>query len=114
MLNTTHFLLCLTAHLAKSKKPVVYIAGKVTGLPTEEVKAKFETAKATLEAHNFHVINPCEFIKPNENWHTAMRMASTMLNMVNHIYLLPDWQDSEGARFEFAQAVKFGISCINE
>lgn len=114
MHNNKHFLINLATYLAKNNQPVVYVAGKVTGLPTEEVKAKFDKAKAYLEAQNFKVLNPCDFIMPEESWHTAMRMASTMLNMADHIYLLKDWKDSEGATWEFHQAVKFQINCIHE
>ena len=110
----TQFLIKLNTHLAQSRKPVIYIAGKVTGLPVDVFRANFNKAKEKLTANGFHVLNPCEFIGPDENWHDAMRMASTMLNMADHIYMLPDWQDSPGAVWEFNQAVKFGISCINE
>jgi hypothetical protein len=108
------FLINLATYLTKNTLPVIYVAGKITGLPYKEVQDKFKAAQIKLEAQGFKVLNPCEFMAIDENWHTAMRKASTMLNMSDHIYLLPDWKDSEGARFEFAQAVKFDISCINE
>ncbi|MGZ3753608.1 MAG: DUF4406 domain-containing protein [Mucilaginibacter sp.] len=108
------FLVNLSTQLAKNHKPVIYIAGKVTGLDPVLVKAKFDKAKVFLEGQGFKVLNPVDFISPTENWHTAMRMASTMLNMADHIYMLSDWNDSEGAKWEFAQAVKFNISCILE
>ena len=108
------FLIKVATYLATNTKPVIYVAGKITGLPYNEVQIKFKTAQNMLEREGFKVLNPCEFMPIDENWHTAMRKASSLLNMADHIYLLPDWRESEGARFEFAQAVKFGISCINE
>jgi hypothetical protein len=93
---------------------VIYVAGKVTGLPTEEVLRKFDNAKNKLEANGYKVLNPCDFISPSESWETAMRLASTLLNMSDSIYMLPDWKDSEGAKWEFTQAVKFGLSVIHE
>lgn len=110
----TSFLINIATQLATNRKPVIYIAGKITGLPYNEVQQKFQAAKEKLEAQGFMVLNPCDFMPIDENWHTAMRKASTLLNMADHIYLLPDWRESEGARFEFGQAVKFNISCINE
>jgi hypothetical protein len=110
------FLINVSTYLANhhKSKPIIYIAGKVTGLPADEVNAKFKAAQVKLEAQGFCVLNPTQFIGNAENWQIAMRMASTLLNMADHIYLLPDFSDSEGARIEFAQATKFGISCINE
>ena len=113
-ISKTQFLVHLITHLNKSKSQVVYIAGKGTGLPVHEYEAKFETAKRKLEAQGFHVLNPCDFIGPDEAWPDAMRKACTMLNMADHIYLLPDWTDSEGAIYERAQALKFGLNAMYE
>lgn len=110
--NKIGFLMVLANKLSQSKRPVVYIAGKVTGLPVGEYKAKFNEARAMLEKQGYHVINPCDFIGSEESWATAMRMASSLLNMAEHIYLLDDWQDSEGAKWEFNQAVKFDINVL--
>lgn len=112
--NKTQFLINLTTHLAKSKKPVVYIAGKVTGLDPVDYEAKFNLAKAKLEQNDFHVINPCDFIGPEVNWKTAMRMAFILLCSADHIYLLADWEDSRGAKMEFELSIELGITCINE
>ncbi|UOE48011.1 DUF4406 domain-containing protein [Mucilaginibacter sp. SMC90] len=114
LLTKTSFLIQLTTHLAKSKSQVVYIAGKVTGLPVDEYEAKFREAKTKLTAQGFHVLNPCDFIGPEEDWQTAMRKATTLLNMADHIYMLPDWKDSQGAIFEHMQAVKFGLNTMYE
>lgn len=114
MQSKTQFLLNVTNQLAKSKKPVVYIAGKVTGLPVHVYEANFAAAKKKLEANNFNVLNPCDFIAPEEPWQSAMRMAFILLGSADHIYLLSNWQDSRGAKMEFDFAVELGITCINE
>jgi len=114
LLTKTSFLIQLTTHLAKSKSQVVYIAGKVTGLPVHEYEAKFKAAKDMLTAQGFHVLNPCDFIGPEEDWKTAMRKATTLLNMADHIYMLPDWKDSAGAILEHRLAVEFGLNAMYE
>jgi hypothetical protein len=112
MFNRLQFLIQLATTLTKNTKPIIYVAGKVTGLPADEVAAKFKVAQTELEALGWKVLNPVEFITPDEEWEIAMRMASSMLNMADSIYLLPCWEDSEGAKWEFNQAVKFGLSAI--
>ncbi|QTE37203.1 DUF4406 domain-containing protein [Mucilaginibacter gossypii] len=114
LLTKTRFLIQLTTTLTKSKSQVVYIAGKVTGLPVNEFQAKFAAAKEKLQAQGFSVLNPCDFIAPDEDWKTAMRKATTLLNMADHIYMLPDWRDSAGAILEHRLAVKFGLNTMYE
>lgn len=93
-------------------KQIVYIAGKVTGLDPMEVKAKFKAKAVEMEAMGYFVLNPCEYIKPDENWQLAMRIAFTLLMMSDAISMIHDWQLSEGARLEFGIAAKFGIAVI--
>ncbi|MDO3641954.1 DUF4406 domain-containing protein [Mucilaginibacter sp. L3T2-6] len=113
-ISKTQFLLRLANHLAKSKKPVIYVAGKVSGLKPEDYEAKFKKAEQQLESQGFHVLNPCAFISPDCDWKFAMRLALTLLNMADHIYLLPDWTDSPGAQWEFEQSLKLGLNAIFE
>lgn len=113
-ISKTQFLLRLAIHLAKSKKPVIYVAGKVTGLPVEEYQNKFKQAAEMLQNRGFHVLNPCDFIGPEVDWQRAMSLALTLLNMADNIYMLPDWKDSPGAQWEFNQAVKLGLNAIFE
>lgn len=108
------FLLNLSNSLANSKKTVVYVAGKVTGLPEAEYQAKFKASKLKLESQDYHVINPCDFVIEGTDWQHAMRLCLPLLCMADVIYLQADWQDSEGAKIEHATAVKFGIHTIYE
>jgi hypothetical protein len=112
--SKTQFLINLATQLTKNNKPVIYIAGKVTGLPEHEVATKFDKAQKALEERGFKVLNPCQFISNDTDWRLAMRFATSLLNMADYIYLLNDWKESEGAIWEYNQAVKFGISFIHE
>jgi hypothetical protein len=109
----TQFLLKLTAYLAASKKPVVYIAGKVTGLPVEVYTAKFAQSRWKLQEH-YHVLNPVDFISPDTPWEEAMLMSMILLSVSDTICLQPDWQDSRGAKAEWANAVMFNLKFIYE
>lgn len=93
---------------------IVYIAGKVTGLPYDEVYAKFRAAQLKLEAQGYNVYNPCEHIDKHEHWEQAMRKAIILLCKSDFIYLLPDWHLSDGAKVEWELALKLNIPPIHE
>ncbi|MBD3748964.1 MAG: DUF4406 domain-containing protein [Sphingobacteriales bacterium] len=92
-----------------SDKPVVYIAGKVTGLPFDEVKEKFHTAHRMLEQKGYYVINPVAIVHPEADWKEAMRICISFLPHADFIYPLPCWIHSEGATIEVKLAVNLGI-----
>ena len=95
--------------------PVVYIAGKVTGLPYKEVSAKFKMKQLELEAMDFFVLNPVDVINDADcSWQEAMRVSLMLLVNADYIYLLPDWWDSDGATLERELAMKLGIGTIED
>jgi Domain of unknown function (DUF4406) len=93
-------------------KPIVYIAGKVTGLEAAHVHAKFNKRKAELIEAGYIVINPCDYIKSTENWFVAMAICFVLLPYAKYISLLHDWQDSKGAMMEKELADKLGIELL--
>lgn len=92
-----------------SDKPVVYIAGKVTGLPIKEVVAKFADAQIKLVDAGYYVINPTNLVHHDANWKQAMRICLSFLPHADFIYLLDNWADSEGAKWEHQIAQRLGI-----
>ena len=92
-----------------SNRPVVYIAGKVTGLPISEVVAKFADAQEKLVDAGYYVINPSQLVHPKANWQQAMRICLSFLPHADFIYLLDNWQNSEGAIWEAQTANRLGI-----
>lgn len=102
----------LEQQILENAEPIVYIAGKVTGLPYAEVYAKFRAAQLKLEAQKFNVLNPLEHIDKDARWDKAMRKAIILLCQSDFIYLLPDWPDSEGAKIERSLALRLNIPTI--
>lgn len=93
-------------------KHIVYIAGKVTGLPYNEVYAKFKVKQLELESHGYEVVNPCEITPSDADWQSAMRICIAALVQCHSICLLPCWIDSEGAKVERSLAIKLGINTL--
>ena len=78
----------------------VYIAGKVTGLPHDQVRAKFDKAASMLWMMGFDPVNPVEIVPPDSGWNNAMRICIKELAGCELIYMLPDWYRSKGAIVE--------------
>ena len=122
--------------MSKTSK-LIYIAGKVTGLPDDQVQAKFRAAQAKLEAQGYSVINPFELVKsynehekmaPNRNvelfshsgrvsrhtelletWEACMRYLLPFLCIADEVHVMRCWQDSRGAIMERDTAKRLGI-----
>jgi Domain of unknown function (DUF4406) len=91
----------------------IYICGKVTGLPPEQVKEKFEAAQEFLydTQRYYRVVNPVTLVgNPQEEWKSAMHTCLKALIECNEMYVLHDWQTSRGARLEILVAQALGIA----
>ena len=92
----------------------IYIAGKVTGLPENQVKPKFDHAKRWLISLGYTPINPLELVALDTDWNIAMKICIDALSKADGIYLLPDWMDSMGARQEVQYAITYEKQIFNE
>ncbi len=106
-------------------KKTIYLAGKVTGLPHEQVVEKFKRKQEELEAQGFDVINPVslleninmlradEGVEPFTEWHEIMQMCICFLcGGCHEIHMLPCWQDSKGATLERDIALRVNIPIV--
>lgn len=80
----------------------IYISGKITGLPISEVIAKFRGAEAKIRRFGFCPVSPLENGLPFEAaWPDQMGKDIALLLRCEAVYMLPDWQQSEGATIEY-------------
>jgi hypothetical protein len=79
----------------------VYISGKITGLPFQEVESKFYRAETYLVGLGYNVVNPVRNGLPQSaSWEKHMLTDIDLLFDCDAIYLLRDWLDSKGAMIE--------------
>lgn len=82
---------------------MIYISGKIGGLPILEASKKFAKAEQDLRHLGLKVINPMNL--GISHWTYDEQIAKCLEVIENHataIYLLSDWKDSKGAKLEFA------------
>jgi hypothetical protein len=93
---------------------VVYIVGKVSGLPRKEVVAKFQKAEMMLRKAGYSVINPVEIVPPETDWVEAMKVCIRILTKADHVYLLPCHTKSPGGLTEYCLAKRLKITEIKK
>lgn len=87
----------------------VYISGAVTGKPMQKTKRKFGQAERYIKALGYCPVNPLKNGLPKSaTWEQHMEIDFALLAMSERVLMLPDWEDSRGARRELKEAVKLG------
>ena len=80
----------------------IYISGKITGLPIEEVMPKFGAAEVKIRRFGFEPVSPlCNGLPLEAEWADQMGEDVKLLLKSDAIYLMADWQQSEGATLEY-------------
>lgn len=96
----------------------IYISGKMRGLPEEESRKKFEAAHQYLIELGHDVVNPWDSEgEKNEkckDWDDYILYDLQILKTCDAIFMLSNWQDSDGAKCEHAFARGRGIEIIYE
>lgn len=102
----------------KEKKPKIYIAGPMRGLPDFNYP-KFDQYAQAHRAVGWDVVNPVEigadYGTPEQINADPALLAAVMaaeihaLETCDAIYLLDSWQNSEGARKELATAISYRL-----
>ncbi len=92
---------------------IVYISGKITGLDPKKTKDKFNAVEAMLLEKGHKVINPIKLANINDEWTHAMKKCVIGMMECNAIYLLPDWQESKGAKIEYELANNLNFKLLN-
>lgn len=90
----------------------VYISGKVTGLPWEEVEDKFRQAADLVRFHGSLAVVPIHYCRKEWSWAECMKRCLGLLLECDKVLLLPDWKRSRGAKIEALVAVACGIPVL--
>ena len=84
----------------------IYISGKITGLPVQEAIAKFRSAAEKIRRFGFEPVSPFDNGLPLEaDWAEHIGKDISLLLRCDAIYLLDDYEKSEGARIELCIAL---------
>ncbi len=84
----------------------IYIAGKISGLNRDDVIKKFEAAQKYLVAKGHQVFIPSILPAYEEVSHEDyLHICYAIIDVCDAIYMLSDWQQSEGARLEYEYAI---------
>ena len=79
------------------KREVVYISGRISGLPDQN-KPKFEAAENLFLKRGFIVINPHKLPEDhNKSWASYMKECIKALVDCDSVIVLDDWKQSSGA-----------------
>ena len=93
----------------------IYISGKITGLPINEAKRKFDKAEELLNEKGMETVNPFNNgLRLTDNWKDHLICDIENLLHCDAIYMLNDWFESKGARIEKYIAEECGITVIFE
>lgn len=101
----------------------IYISGKIKDLPLDIAKNNFEFARIVIEEAGHTAINPfdvdpyiMEDIEDDESrkveYDEYMRGDCIELCKCDSIYMLNNWQDSNGAKGEIRLAIDLNLEII--
>ena len=79
----------------------IYIAGKITDEPLQEVTMRFGAKEKELREQGHTVINPLALSVGRQiSWEAIMKECIAALMECDEVHLLPSWQGSKGATLE--------------
>lgn len=93
----------------------VYVAGKVTGLPKDEIFKKFYESTKTLKKDGHTVMSPA-VLALNEGFEHGdyMHICFAMVDVCDAVFMQKDWRQSKGARMERQYATDWKKQIIYE
>ena len=99
----------------KVKNMKLYISGKISGTDLTHTRKRFSDAADKLQALGHEVVNPlCNGLSETDPWEAHMVKDIANLLQCEGIYMLSDWEESRGARIEYAIAKEIGLKVFYE
>ena len=89
----------------------IYIAGKITDCPN--YKELFKNAEDKLITEGNACMNP-SVLGEGFEWGEYMGICFKMLDVCDKIYMLKNWNNSQGARAEMSYAKRRGMEVLYE
>ena len=84
-----------------AKKGRIYISGAISGRPIEEARAQFQETEDRLQAEGWETVNPLKNGLPEHApWSAHMAVDILSLLGCDALFLLPGWEESQGATIE--------------
>lgn len=97
------------------KKNRCYLSGPISGKDFEERKKAFKAAQVMLEAAGYEVVNPMENGLPlNATTVQHMKRDIQLLIECECIFMMDQWNHSQGCYTEFIVATAIGCEVIFE
>lgn len=90
----------------------IYIAGPISTLPLETAQRNFLEAKANIQLSGHTAVNPMGLRHEHDkSWESYMKACIAEMVTCDVILLLPQWQQSKGARIErnLAKSLKIPV-----
>jgi hypothetical protein len=85
----------------------IYISGKITG--DKNYRKKFFDAEVSLYEAGYYPKDPASCTFRGEDWGFAMRTVLRLMLLSDGVALLPDWEESKGAKIEERLAREVGL-----
>lgn len=104
-----------TNHCQKVKNMKLYISGKISGTDLTHTRKRFSDVADKLQSLGHEVTNPlCNGLSEHDPWED--HIAKDIINLIDceGIYMLQGWEESQGARIEYAVANKLGKAVFYE
>lgn len=95
----------------------IYISGKITGLKRKDYLRRFKKAENKLFKMGYIPINPAKVnnnLPINTSYDEYMQMSMCMLSFCDNIYMLKNWETSNGAKIEHEYALNNNYKIIYE
>lgn len=90
----------------------LFISGRVSGLKPDTVRKNFARVEKKYKAIGYEVINPTKLCKKEWSWIRCMAVCLWNLAKCEYVYMIPNYKQSRGAKFELCFANLLGKTVV--